>query len=109
MIYIVSNGEPYSGHAFFFVDAPEPDRYDFLRYMEDVRNRVVDGYRPCSQFVVAGRVAATAGVEWLAGPEVRSEFVTMTVDDFYRYLIEYKFYDDRADHVPAPQDKKYWK
>ena len=98
MIYIFDNGEVYSNHALYFVDAPE----DFGAWFNDVYRPWLDGveYRPLMIVATAPAVERRERVAYNPRPvdkldlpiedEPMHEFSTMSAVDFLAKIIEQK-------------------
>ena len=96
MIYIFDNGESYSNHALYFVEAPE----DFGAWFNDVYRSWVDGaeYRPLMIVAMAPSIEQRAAIPFNLRPirnyevpfeeEPEREFSTMPVIDFLAKIVE---------------------
>ncbi|MGC9986169.1 MAG: hypothetical protein ABSF35_21410 [Polyangia bacterium] len=107
MIYIFDNGEAYSNHALYFVDAPE----DFGAWFNDVYRPWIDGaeYRPLMIVATAPAVERRErgphslrpikkGYETPIEDEPMHEFSTMPVVDFLAKIVE-----QERDGEPRPR------
>jgi hypothetical protein len=106
MIYIFDNGEAYSNHALYFVDAPE----DFGAWFNGVYLPWVDGavYRPLMIVATAPAVERRERVAYSPRPvdkfdlpiedDPMHEFSTMPVVDFLAKIVEQK-----RDGKPRPR------
>jgi hypothetical protein len=106
MIYIFDNGEVYSNHALYFVDAPE----DFSAWFNDVYRPWLDGteYRPLMIVATAPAVERRERVPYNPRPvdkfdlpiedDPMHEFSTMPVVDFLAKIVEQK-----RDGKPRPR------
>jgi hypothetical protein len=98
MIYIFDNGEVYSNHALYFVDAPE----DFGAWFNDVYRPWIDGaeYRPLMIVATAPTVERRERVPYNPRPVDQldlpieefpmREFSTMPVVDFLVKIVQQK-------------------
>ena len=96
MIYIFDNGESYSNHALYFVEAPE----DFGAWFNEVYRSWVDGaeYRPLLIVATAPSIEQRAAIPFNLRPigkfevlfeeEPEREFSTMLVVDFLAKIVE---------------------
>jgi hypothetical protein len=107
MIWIFDNGEAFSNHALFFVDAPE----DFGEWFNGVYRFWVDGgeYRPLMIVATAPSVERRErgpysvrpirkGYETPIEDEPMQEFSTMSVVDFLAKIVE-----QERDGEPRPR------
>ena len=106
MIFIFDNGEVFSNHALYFVDAPE----DFGAWFNDVYRPWVDGieYRPLMIVATAPAVERRERVPYNPRPADKldlpieefpmHEFSTMPVVDFLA-----KFVQQKRDGEPRPR------
>jgi len=107
MIYIFDNGEAYSNHALYFVEAPD----DFGEWFSDVYRPWIDGaeYRPLMIVATAPAVERRERVPYNLRPieegyevsiedEPMHEFSTMPVADFLAKIVEQK-----RDGKPRPR------
>ncbi len=107
MIFIFDNGESYSNHALYFVDAPE----DFGTWFNDVYRPWIDGaeYRPLMIVATAPAIERRErgpysvrpikkGYETPIKDEPMQEFSTMPVIDFLA-----KFVEQERDGEPRPR------
>ena len=106
MIYIFDNGEVYSNHTLYFVDAPE----DFGAWFNDVYRSWIDGteYRPLMVVATAPAVERCERVPYNPRPvdkldlpiedDPMHEFSTMPVVDFLAKIVE-----QERDGKPRPR------
>jgi hypothetical protein len=108
MIFIFDNGESYSNHALFFVDAPE----DFGEWFDDVYRRWIDGseYRPLMIVATAAAIERRERGPYSVRPVKKNyetsieeepplyEFTTMPAVDFLAKIVE-----QERDGQPRPR------
>ena len=107
MIFVLDNGESYSNHALYFVEAPD----DFGTWFNEVYRPWVDGseYRPLMIVATAPAVERRergsynlrpirVGYETAIEDEPMHEFTTMSALDFLAKIVEQK-----RDGKPRPR------
>lgn len=107
MIFIFDNGEAFSNHALYFIDAPE----DFGGWFDNVYRPWIDGaeYRPLMIVATAPAIERRKrgpynlrpikkGYEVSIEEEPMHEFSTMSVADFLTKILEQK-----RDGKPRPR------